>query len=166
MTKLRKWSDLGRILGYGGIPGLSTQIKGAYMRIVKPYEDFCARVRTSPSMSPGQDPLKASTSNPIPLGSTSRTPDESGYGSGLSSPLTESSSPLSEPPDDGEEGNASGSKPRRSTRMPSQEQTTRTYAANHITLCLMPVFSSIAKANFVERKRPPSITFHRLTRAH
>ncbi|KII95303.1 hypothetical protein PLICRDRAFT_149931 [Plicaturopsis crispa FD-325 SS-3] len=124
VTKLRKWSDLGRILGYGGIPGLSTQIKGAYMRIVKPYEDFCARVRTSPSMSPGQDPLKASTSNPIPLGSTSRTPDESGYGSGLSSPLTESSSPLSEPPDDGEEGNASGSKPRRSTRMPSQEQTT------------------------------------------
>ncbi|TEB03959.1 hypothetical protein FA13DRAFT_1750867 [Coprinellus micaceus] len=52
VTKGKKWSDLGRILGYRGIPGLSTQIKNSYTRVILPFEHFCERVKNSPALSP------------------------------------------------------------------------------------------------------------------
>ncbi|KAG6910147.1 hypothetical protein DXG01_012906 [Tephrocybe rancida] len=99
VTKEKKWSDLGRILGYRGIPGLSTQIKQSYTRVILP-------------------PKK-----PSRLSSTLINADDT---SPPSSPLTDTSGPLSEAPEDRETRDADGnriSRPRRSTRMSSIEQT-------------------------------------------
>ncbi|KAL1740892.1 hypothetical protein HDZ31DRAFT_85171 [Schizophyllum fasciatum] len=52
VTKAKQWADLGRILGYRGVPGLSTQIKNSYARIILPYEHYMARVKSSVAMSP------------------------------------------------------------------------------------------------------------------
>ena len=51
VNKGKKWADLGRLLGFSGIPGLSTQIKNSYTRVILPYEHFCERVRNNPSIS-------------------------------------------------------------------------------------------------------------------
>lgn len=130
VTKEKRWSDLGRILGYRGIPGLSTQIKNSYTRVILPYEHFCERARNTPGMSPAaRDPhLKTHTNIQFPgksfrSGATTATTDDA---SPPSSPLTATSSPLSEPPDeseykDPEGGRMPSSKPRRSTRVVSQE---------------------------------------------
>ncbi|KXN89442.1 Lysine-specific demethylase 5A [Leucoagaricus sp. SymC.cos] len=103
VTANRKWSDLGRILGYRGIPGLSTQIKNSYARVILPYEQFCERTRVSPT-----SPNAARDANVKVEGDNSMP----------SSPLTATSSPLSEPPDESEARDASkpSMKPRRSTR--------------------------------------------------
>ncbi|KAF8638539.1 hypothetical protein AX17_002082 [Amanita inopinata Kibby_2008] len=122
VTKGRKWSDLGRILGYRGIPGLSTQLRNSYNRVILPYEHFCDRARNSPAVSPtikGPFAIK-----PSRLSTTITVADAP---SPPSSPLTATSSPLSEPPDDSESRDANGVKPsnsrtRRSTRAVSQEQ--------------------------------------------
>lgn len=131
MTKGKKWSDLGRVLGYRGIPGLSTQIKNSYTRVILPYEHFCERTRNSPAMSPmlARDAhLKThtniQTSARLSRLSTIVTSAENASPPG--SPLTTTSSPLSEPPDESEckdvtSGRSNGSRPRRSTRMGSQE---------------------------------------------
>ncbi|KAJ3527998.1 hypothetical protein NMY22_g9572 [Coprinellus aureogranulatus] len=52
VTKGKKWSDLGRMLGYRGIPGLSTQIKNSNTRVVLPSEHFCEWAKNSPALSP------------------------------------------------------------------------------------------------------------------
>jgi histone demethylase JARID1 len=52
VNRTKKWADLGRILGYTGVPGLSAQLKNSYSRVILPYEDFCERVRNSPALSP------------------------------------------------------------------------------------------------------------------
>ncbi|KIY52300.1 hypothetical protein FISHEDRAFT_35625, partial [Fistulina hepatica ATCC 64428] len=44
VVKGRKWTEIGLALGYRGIPGLSTQIKSSYIRVILPYEHFCDRV--------------------------------------------------------------------------------------------------------------------------
>lgn len=128
MTKGKKWSDLGRILGYRGIPGLSTQIKNSYTRVILPYEHFSERNRSSPAMSPvtARDAqLKTHTNiqKPSRLSNAVTSTEDN---SPPASPLTNTSSPLSEPPDESESkdgmGKASSSKLRRSTRMGSQEQ--------------------------------------------
>lgn len=104
VTANRKWSDLGRILGYRGIPGLSTQIKNSYSRVILPYEQFCEKHKVSPTMSP----TVSRDANVKVEGDTSMP----------SSPLTATSSPLSEPPDESEnrDMNKSATKPRRSNR--------------------------------------------------
>ncbi|KAI0032364.1 PLU-1-like protein-domain-containing protein [Vararia minispora EC-137] len=51
VNKARKWADLGRLLGYGGVPGLSTQIKNAYMRVILPFEKFHRHVINSPALA-------------------------------------------------------------------------------------------------------------------
>ena len=131
MNKARKWADLGRLLGYGGVPGLSTQMRWSYIRVIHPYEEFCERVRASPALASlttaARDPQlrthvntqmvsKQATASATPAGGT-RSASASGgqqqttpmrgrpravsaVESPPSSPLTESSSPLSEPPDD------------------------------------------------------------------
>lgn len=102
VTKNKKWADLGAKLGYRGIPGLSTQVRNSYTRIILPYVHFCERVRNSPNLSASPimktDPhLKTHVNihNLNALSSLTRYPS-----SPPSSPLTASSSPLSEPPDD------------------------------------------------------------------
>ena len=128
MTKGKKWSDLGRILGYRGIPGLSTQIKNSYTRVILPYEHFSERSRSSPAMSPvatRDAQLKTHTNiqKPSRLSNAVTSTEDN---SPPASPLTNTSSPLSEPPDESESkdgmGKASSSKLRRSTRTGSQEQ--------------------------------------------
>ncbi|KDR84060.1 hypothetical protein GALMADRAFT_219890 [Galerina marginata CBS 339.88] len=125
VTKGKKWSDLGRILGYRGIPGLSTQIKNSYTRVILPFEHFCDRARNSPALSPARDAhLKTHTNmqKPSRLSTTVTSIEDA---SPPASPLTATSSPLSEPPDESESKDANGkpnSKLRRSTRMGSQEQ--------------------------------------------
>lgn len=70
VNKGKKWADLGRLLGFSGIPGLSTQIKNSYTRVILPYEHFCERVRSNPSISkldkrvPSPDPGRGSNANP------------------------------------------------------------------------------------------------------
>ncbi|TFK25933.1 hypothetical protein FA15DRAFT_638410 [Coprinopsis marcescibilis] len=128
VTRGKKWSDLGRTLGYRGIPGLSTQIKNSYTRVILPFEHYTQRSRTSPTMSPTvsrDSPLKIhlnlaniarNKSNNSGANSTEAT-------SPPGSPLTTTSSPLSEPPEDSESRDKGGaSRPRRSTRMGSMEQ--------------------------------------------
>lgn len=135
VTKGKKWSDLGRILGYRGIPGLSTQIKNSYTRVILPFEHFCDRARNSPAMSPifARDAhLRTHTNiqSPSRLSRPSaivKLKDEDTSPPG--SPLTATSSPLSEPPDESDFRDANGNKDpgrsRRNTRMGSQEQPLR-----------------------------------------
>jgi histone demethylase JARID1 len=131
VTKNKKWSDLGRILGYSGIPGLSTQLKNSYTRVILPFEHFCERVKNSPSMSPlTRDPQTNSQTNGSSPGKLSRMDSTATIADDTSpppSPLTATSSPLSEPPDEAEYRGISGnrstsSKPRKSARMGSQGQ--------------------------------------------
>ncbi|GLB34119.1 putative BRIGHT, ARID (A/T-rich interaction domain) domain contatining protein [Lyophyllum shimeji] len=107
VTKEKKWSDVGRLLGYRGIPGLSTQIKNSYARVILPYEHFCEKAKNTPGIAPVvHDPQLKTHTNIQSSGKLSR--------------------PLSEPPDESESRDADGkpasSRPRRSTRMGSQEQ--------------------------------------------
>ncbi|TFK66579.1 hypothetical protein BDN72DRAFT_844196 [Pluteus cervinus] len=145
VTKGKKWSDLGRILGYRGIPGLSTQIKNSYTRVILPYEHFCDRAKNSPAMSSilARDQLK----NGAPLSpeppSRLSTGLDTNTDSPPSSPLTATSSPLSEPPDEGDMKGAEGSKgsrTRRSTRMKSQEQTPRKPGFSSGSVVPPPIF--------------------------
>ncbi|KAF8165656.1 jumonji superfamily protein [Crassisporium funariophilum] len=131
VTKGKKWSDLGRVLGYRGIPGLSTQIKNSYTRVILPFEHFCDRSRNSPAMSPiiARDAHLKTHTNMQTSGKLSRLSTTVTSMEDISppaSPLTTTSSPLSEPPDESDpkdpNGKSSGSRPRRSTRMGSQEQ--------------------------------------------
>jgi hypothetical protein len=150
VTKGKKWSDLGRILGYRGIPGLSTQIRNSYTRVILPYEHFCDRARNLPGASPvTRDPhLKThrniqSPEMPSRLSATVTTPV--GGTSPPSSPLTATSSLLSEPPDesDHKEGSRSASaRPRRSARMGSQDSGVWTHAYKKPT---HPLSCSIAE---------------------
>ncbi|GBE79852.1 predicted protein [Sparassis crispa] len=108
VTRTKKWADLGRLLGYGGIPGLSTQMRNSYARVILPFEQFSDRA-----------------GRPSASGSASVAGDESPP----SSPLTMTSSPLSEPPDEGDykdhaADRPSMARPRRSARHSSQEHTT------------------------------------------
>ncbi|KAG6845439.1 hypothetical protein H0H87_009347 [Tephrocybe sp. NHM501043] len=135
VTKEKKWSDIGRILGYRGIPGLSTQIKQSYTRVILPYEHFCEKAKNTPGIAQVHDPQlkthhniqssgkpQSSPKKPSRLSSAPINADES---SPPSSPLTDTSSPLSEAPDEKETRDADGnrtSRPRRSMRMSSQEQ--------------------------------------------
>ncbi|KAJ2930565.1 hypothetical protein H1R20_g6526, partial [Candolleomyces eurysporus] len=122
VTKGKKWSDLGRVLGYRGIPGLSTQIKNSYTRVILPFEHFCERAKNSPALMP-----LITRDAHLKMHANFQGPSKATKSEGTStpgSPLTASSSPLSEPPDESESKDAvgSGSRPRRSTRMSSQEQ--------------------------------------------
>ncbi|KAH9833659.1 PLU-1-like protein-domain-containing protein [Rhodofomes roseus] len=113
VTRNKKWADLGRLLGYTGIPGLSTQMKNSYARVILPYELYRERVRNSPTLSPkkqGDPQLKTHA----PGKAVKPTTGEDDV-SEPSSPLTATSSPLSEPPEE-----ASG-RPRRNTRQSSLE---------------------------------------------
>ncbi|KAF8914272.1 jumonji superfamily protein [Gymnopilus junonius] len=125
VTKGKKWSDLGRILGYRGIPGLSTQIKNSYTRVILPFEHFCERARNSPAMSPARDAHLKTHINIQKPSRLSTSVTASGDTSPPASPLTTTSSPLSEPPDESESKDATGkpnSKSRRSARIGSQSQ--------------------------------------------
>lgn len=136
VTRDKKWADLGRLLGYTGIPGLATQIRNSYNRVILPYEQFCERVRNSAALSPSKqrDPnlkthVHIQSSNG--LGRLSTPASINDDDSPPSSPLTSTSSPLSEPPDEADLKEANGVKsestrPRRSTRHASQEQVGRT----------------------------------------
>ncbi|KAH6914792.1 PLU-1-like protein-domain-containing protein [Coprinopsis sp. MPI-PUGE-AT-0042] len=134
VVKGKKWSDLGRILGYRGIPGLSTQLKNSYTRVILPYEHYTQRARnspTSPAVNPTREPsLKIhlnmnslARANKVSSSAAASTADGT---SPPGSPLTTTSSPLSEPPDESESKDKTGSsRPRRSTRMSSIEQSPR-----------------------------------------
>src|ERR1700761_2489412 len=39
-------------MGFTGIPGLSTQLKNSYTRVILPFEHYSERVRNSPTLSP------------------------------------------------------------------------------------------------------------------
>ncbi|KAG6868752.1 hypothetical protein C0993_011021 [Termitomyces sp. T159_Od127] len=135
VTIEKKWSDLGRILGYRGIPGLSTQIKQSYMRVILPYEVFCEKSKNTPGMVPfTHDPTLKTHQNTQSaakpqsfakkprLSSTIVKVDESSL---PSSPLTDTSSPLSDASEDKDSHDADSNqstRPRRSTRMSSVEQ--------------------------------------------
>ena len=107
VTKTKKWADLGRLLGYGGIPGLATQLKNSYSRVILPWENrYEQHVKNTPSSH------KRTTSNGESLNKGGANDD-----SPPSSPLTATSSPLSEPPDESE------SRLRRSTRQTSNDPT-------------------------------------------
>ncbi|KAG6841826.1 hypothetical protein C0991_006233 [Blastosporella zonata] len=135
VNREKKWSDLGRILGYRGIPGLSTQIKQSYTRIILPYEHFCEKAKNTPGIAPQiHDPQLKTHHNIQSAGKPQSSPRKpsrlsapainAGDSSPPSSPLTDTSSTLSEAPDEKETRDADGksSRPRRSTRMGSLEQ--------------------------------------------
>ncbi|KAF8622184.1 hypothetical protein AX15_007296 [Amanita polypyramis BW_CC] len=137
VTKNKKWSDLGRILGYRGIPGLSTQLRSSYSRVILPYEHFCQRARNSPALS---STIKGGfTAMNSRLSATVLAADAS---SPPSSPLSASSSPLSEPPDDNDPKEINGVKTvktRRSARTVSQDQSTSDFRSN--VQCTSPMVS-------------------------
>lgn len=88
-------------------------MKNSYARVILPYENYRERVRNSTTLSPkkqGDPQLKTHAA-----GKRTGEDDESEP----SSPLTATSSPLSEPPDE-----VSG-RPRRNTRQASMEQAGR-----------------------------------------
>lgn len=120
MCENKKWSDIGRLLGYTGVPGLSTQIKQSYARVILPYEDFCRRNRNvgptvppsrstpSKSVPPVQTPAPTPAQAPksqTPTATTSKLSHEnvasiSGMDLVPTSPLSSPSSTLSELPDE------------------------------------------------------------------
>lgn len=128
---------MGRYLGYTGISGLSTQIKNSYTRVILPYEHWCEHVRASPLASlatapRGDSQLRTHTNTQKRTWSaggapTSATPDDDGSMSPPDSPLTATSSPLSEPPEESEvKEEPDESAPRRRRGRPSMsEQKTR-----------------------------------------
>ncbi|KAJ7693917.1 jumonji superfamily protein [Mycena rosella] len=128
VTKKKLWSDLGRILGYHGIPGLSTQLKNSYTRVILPFEEYEARNASKESTKP--PPVKKATNgNGEEKRPRSTLSAKSMDLSPPDSPLTSTSSPLSEPPEDGEHkanGSKPVSRPRRSTRMGSHDQSSKT----------------------------------------
>ena len=87
------------MLGYRGVPGLSTQIKSSYARVILPYEHFLERGRNSPAIAAtlARDSGLKHSSTPTPSGKFSRF---TASASAPPSPLTGSSSPLSEPPEE------------------------------------------------------------------
>ncbi|CAK5275278.1 unnamed protein product [Mycena citricolor] len=132
VSKNKLWSELGRILGYSGIPGLSTQLKNSYTRVILPFEEYEAKnaskeaskaplsVSKAPQPIPSKAPaVEEKQLTSVPLKPMDISPPES--------PLTATSSPLSEPPEDGERATektaaatAAAGRPRRSTRMGSK----------------------------------------------
>ena len=135
VTRDKKWADLGRLLGYTGIPGLATQMRNSYSRVILPYEQFCERVRNSAALSPNKQrdaSLKTHTNiqSTSGIGRLSTPVSNVDDESPPSSPLSSTSSPLSEPPDEADARETNGvksesSRPRRSTRHASTEQTIR-----------------------------------------
>lgn len=115
---------MARILGYTSVQGLSTQIKNSYARVILPYEDFCERGRNTPFSPPqnsnSKPPIHIQTPGKAPRSSATPAEDDST----VSSPLTASSSPLSEPPDESEL-KEQGPHSRRSARQDSFDQTSR-----------------------------------------
>jgi histone demethylase JARID1 len=105
VSRNKKWADLGRILGYTGVPGLSAQIKNSYTRVILPYEHFCERVRNSPALSPikgqsaQQSHLRTALAYQTILKQSNGNADVEMV-SRPGSPMSGASSPLSEAPDD------------------------------------------------------------------
>jgi [histone H3]-trimethyl-L-lysine4 demethylase len=138
VTKGKKWADLGRYLGYSGISGLSTQIKNSYTRVILPYVHWCEHVRASPLASlatapRGDSQLRTHTNTQKRTWSagTSARPDCDASMSPPDSPLTETSSPLSEPPEESEvkeEPDESAPRRRRGRASTASEQKTRSSA--------------------------------------
>ncbi|KAJ3718020.1 jumonji superfamily protein [Lentinula guzmanii] len=126
VTKGKKWPEVARTLGYTSVQGLSTQIKNSYARVILPYEDFCERGRNTPFSPPqssaSKPPIHIQTPGKAPR--SSATPAFTGDDSTASSPLTASSSPLSEPPDESE-SREQGPRPRKNTRQISVDRTSQ-----------------------------------------
>lgn len=123
VTKGKNWPEVARTLGYTSVQGLASQIKNSYARVILPYEDFCERGRNTPFSSPSSKPA-VSVQTPGKAPHSSTTPAFTGDESTASSPLTASSSPLSEPPDESE-SKEQVPRTRRSVRQVSVDQTTR-----------------------------------------
>ncbi|EIN10782.1 hypothetical protein PUNSTDRAFT_125473 [Punctularia strigosozonata HHB-11173 SS5] len=124
VTRHKLWAEIGRALGYTGIPGLSAQLKNSYTRVILPYEHFQHHVRNSEILSPNKITLKPpSRATPADKDELPTLRAASADSSPPSSPLTSSSSPLSEPPDDGDHKDIlsrSDSKTRRAGRSVSR----------------------------------------------
>lgn len=102
VNKGKKWVDIGRLLGYGGIPGLSTQLRNSYIRVILPFEHFSDGIRKSPSLSKDHEQdtsTQANGSGPSVNGETQIKMNGSASPR-VGSPMSITSSPLSEPPDD------------------------------------------------------------------
>ncbi|KAK7062094.1 Jumonji superfamily protein [Favolaschia claudopus] len=137
VTKKKLWSDLGRILGYHGIPGLSTQLKNSYTRVILPFEEYEAKnaakeAKQSSPKKPVNGVNGHDTQAPPPASASTKATDDP-----PESPLTSTSSPLSEPPEDAN-GKSANVRPRYSTRMWSNEQ--RTPGPSNVSPILPPVF--------------------------
>ncbi|KAF7332414.1 Jumonji superfamily protein [Mycena kentingensis (nom. inval.)] len=113
VTKKKQWSDLGRLLGYSGIPGLSTQLKNSYTRVILPYEEYEAKNAAKEQNKAAPSPKKPVSVNgngvDKRLSTLSLSKEET-----PESPLTTSST-MSEPPE--EPKVEPKARPRRSTRM-------------------------------------------------
>jgi histone demethylase JARID1 len=137
VIKNKKWADLGRLMGYTAIPGLSAQLNKSYTRVILPYEDFCARARSMPSAAsstsnaPSQRPSSLSLDTSQSVNSTK---------SEVNSPMSTTSSPLSEPPDEADTKESSNviEKPRRTTRMGSTDGSATPKRPNSVTKPVVP----------------------------
>ncbi|KAJ8087034.1 hypothetical protein PM082_005859 [Marasmius tenuissimus] len=121
VNNAKTWPEMVRLLGYRGAPGLAAQLKNSYARVILPYEDFCERGKNLPTTPPRAPQKKSSTGTPSKLGRLSVSASNPAD-SAPSSPLTatSSSSPLSEPPDEGE-AKDQANKLRRSSRQTTQD---------------------------------------------
>ncbi|KAF9814375.1 hypothetical protein IEO21_05109 [Rhodonia placenta] len=153
VTRNKKWADLGRLLGYSGIPGLSTQMKNSYTRVILPYEHYRERVSKSSTVSPNKprDSQLNTNTNIQTAGKLRRLSATSAGDDNDSpppSPLTVTSSPLSDPSDEGESKNAGRgrvavARMRRNTRHSPHDQS----ACFHM-FCLDPPLTTIPKGQW------------------
>ncbi|KAF7798648.1 hypothetical protein EIP86_009872 [Pleurotus ostreatoroseus] len=142
VIRTKKWADLGRLLGYGAIPGTATQIKNSYAIVIVPYEHFCDRVKNSPSMSPNRF-HDFTLKTHVNIQSTGKSSRQNGGDESMpSSPLTDSDSERSSVPDEPDHRNDSV-RLRRSTRQASHDPSLRF----HI-FCLDPALSTIPKGQW------------------
>lgn len=60
VSKNKKWAELGQLMGYQSIPGLASQLKNSYMKIILPFENYSDHVRSAP-IPEATNPLSAET---------------------------------------------------------------------------------------------------------
>lgn len=159
VTRNKKWADLGRLLGYSGIPGLSTQMKNSYTRVILPYEHYRERVSKSSTVSPNKprDSQLNTNTNIQTAGKLRRLSATSAGDDNDSpppSPLTVTSSPLSDPSDEGESKNAGRgrvavARMRRNTRHSPHDQSA--------CECLLYFSLDISRLNGDEKSCPQGV---------
>lgn len=80
MSKNKKWGELAGLMGYQPIPGLASQLKNSYTKIILPFENYSDHVRSAPVPD---------ATNPLTTEAPAAPPAQPELGSAPASPLSQ-----------------------------------------------------------------------------